>query len=157
MRVNHVEQVIRGLCALGPLLAPLDHAQIDVERLRHLLWNSDLAKACEALGRIASWAKDAIVPNDPAAEAKVKRLAARCAELCSYIENNEGVLIDDGQRYRAGKPISISRAEGTVNQLVNARMKQATADALLGAAVFDRVRPTPAPSCSGDPAAAGEV
>jgi len=42
MRVHHVEQVMRGLCAIEPPLAPLDHAQIDVERLRHLLWNSTL-------------------------------------------------------------------------------------------------------------------
>jgi len=34
------------------------------------------------------------------------------------------VLIDYGQRSRAGKPISTSRAEGTVNQLVNARMNK---------------------------------
>ncbi len=49
---------------------------------------------------------------------------ARCTELRSYIENNEGALIDYGQRYRAGKPISTSRAEGTVNQLVNGRMNK---------------------------------
>ena len=43
MRVHHVEQVMRGLCALEPPpVAPLDHARIDVERLRHLLWNSYL-------------------------------------------------------------------------------------------------------------------
>ncbi len=40
-------------------LPPLDQAQIDVERLRHLLWNGDHEKACEALGRIVSRAKDA--------------------------------------------------------------------------------------------------
>jgi len=33
-------------------------------------------------------------------------------------------LIDYGERYRAGKPISTSRAEGTVNQLVKARMNK---------------------------------
>ena len=43
MRVHHVEQVMHGLCALEPPpLAPLEQAQIDVERLRHLLWNSTL-------------------------------------------------------------------------------------------------------------------
>jgi len=105
-------------------VAPLDLAQIDVERLRHLLWSGHHEKACEALGRIASWAKDAVVPNEPVAEATVRRLAARCAELRRYIENNEGALIDYGQRYRAGKPISTSRAESTVNQLVNARMNK---------------------------------
>ena len=71
-----------------------------------------------------SWAKDAIVPNEPAAEAKVGRLVARCTKLRNYIENNEGALIDYGERHRAGKPISTSRAEGTVNQLVSARMNK---------------------------------
>ncbi len=125
MRVQHVEQVMGGLCALEPPpLAPLDLAPIDVERLRHLLWNGDHEKACEALSRIVSWAKEAIVLNEPGVEAKARRLAARCAELRSYIETNEGALIDYGQRYRAGKPISTSRAEGTVNQLVSARMNK---------------------------------
>jgi len=125
MRVHHVEQVMGGLCALElPPLVPLDHAQIDVERLRHLLWNGDHERACEALGRIVSWAKDAIVLNEPGVEAKARRLVARCTELRAYIENNEGALIDYGQRYRAGKPISTSRAEGTVNQLVSARMNK---------------------------------
>jgi len=125
MRVQHVEQVMRGLCALEPLPLVLpDHAQIDVERLRSLLWNGHHEKACEALGWIASWVKDAVVPNEPVAEATLRRLAARCAERRSYIETNEGTLIDYGQRARAGKPISTSRAEGTVNQLVNARMNK---------------------------------
>ncbi len=125
MRVHHVEQVMGGLCALEPLPLVLpDHAQIDVERLRSLLWNGHHDKAYEALGRIKSWTKDAVVPNEPAAEAKVRRLVARCAELRSYIESNEGALIDYGQRHRAGKPISTSRAEGTVNQLVSARMNK---------------------------------
>ncbi len=68
--------------------------------------------------------------NEPGVEAKARRLLARCTELRSYIETNEGALIDYGQRSRAGKPISISRAEGTVDQLVtvsqlvNARMNK---------------------------------
>jgi hypothetical protein len=125
MRVQHVEQVMGGLCALEPPpLAPLDHARIDVERLRHLLWNGHHEKACEALGRITSWAQDIIVLNIPVVDAKARRLVARCAELRSYIESNEGALIDYGDRYRAGKPISTSRAEGTVNQLVSARMNK---------------------------------
>jgi len=125
MRVQHVEQVMRGLCALEslPLVLP-DRAQIDVERLRSVLWNGYHDKACEALGRIVSGAKDAIVLNEPGVEAKARRLVARCTELRSYIQNNEGALIDYGQRYRAGKQISTSRAEGTVNQLVNARMNK---------------------------------
>ena len=116
---------MRGLCALEPPpLAPLDLAQIDVERLRHLLWSGHHNKACEALGRIVSWAKGATVLNDPAMETRAKRLLARCTELRTYIESNEGALINYGERYRAGKPISTSRAEGTGNQLVSARMNK---------------------------------
>jgi len=45
MRVHHVEQVMHGLCALeSPPLASLDLARIDVERLRHLLWNWRVAR-----------------------------------------------------------------------------------------------------------------
>ncbi len=95
-----------------------------MEQLRHLLWSGCHEKACEALGRITGWAKDAAMLDDPAVEARAKRLVARCTELRSYIENNEGALIDYGQRQRTGKPISTSRAEGTVNQLVNARMNK---------------------------------
>jgi hypothetical protein len=125
MRVHHVEQVMCGLCAVAPPpLAPLDLAQVDVERLRYLLWNGHHDKVCEALGRIVSWAKEAIVLNEPSVEAKARRLVSRCTELRAYVENNEGALIDYGQRHRAGKPISTSRAEGTVNQLVNARMNK---------------------------------
>ncbi len=62
--------------------------------------------------------------SEPSVEAKARRLAARCTELRAYIETNEGALIDYGERYRVGKPISISRAEGTVNNLVNARMNK---------------------------------
>jgi len=116
---------MRGLCALEPpLLAPLDRAQLDVERLRHLLWNGDHDKACEALGRIVSWAKDATMLNHLAMKAKATRLVARCTKLHAYIENNKDALIDYGKRYRVGKPISTSRAEGTVNHLVSARMNK---------------------------------
>ena len=59
-----------------------------------------------------------------AVAAKAGRLAAHCTELHAYIGKNEGALIDYGQRYRAGQPISTSRAEGAVNHLVNARMNK---------------------------------
>jgi hypothetical protein len=125
MRVHHVEQALVGLGALEPVhRAPLDRAQVDVERLRHLLWNGKHEKAREALGRIGRWAEDVAVLDGVAVAAKAGRLAAHCTELHAYIGKNEGALIDYGQRYRAGEPISTSRAEGTVNHLVNRRMNK---------------------------------
>jgi hypothetical protein len=125
MRVRHVEQTLIGLAALEPVdHAPLEHAQADIERLRHLLWNGKHGEACQALDRIVSWLENAALLNGAAVAAKVGRLVAHCTELRGHIENHEDALIDHGQRYRAGKPISSSRAEGTVNQLVNARMNK---------------------------------
>src|SRR3712207_4192119 len=124
-RVRHVEQALLGLRALEPVhLGLLERAQVDGERLRHLLWNGHHQQACEALGRIVSWAENLALLNGAAVEAKAGRLIAHCTELRAYIANNEGALIDYGQRYSAGKPISTSRAEGTVNHLVNARMNK---------------------------------
>jgi hypothetical protein len=125
MRVRHVEQALLGLDALEPVhCEPLEHARTDVERLRHLLWNGKHGEACRALDRIVRWSAKAASLHGAAVAAKAGRLAAHGTELRAYIENNESALIDYGQRYRAGKPISTSRAEGTVNQLVNARMNK---------------------------------
>jgi hypothetical protein len=126
MRVRHVEQAFLGLQALEPAdRGPLDRAQADVERLRSLLWNGRHEDACDALGRIMSWAAEhAIVANGSAVEAKARRLVALSAVLLTYIRNNEGALIDYGERCEVGKPISTSRAEGTVNHLVSARMNK---------------------------------
>jgi len=91
MRVHHVKQVMRGLCALAPPpLTPLGHAQIDRERLRRLLWNGCHEKACEALGRIASGAKDAIVPNEPAVKAKARHLGRALHGAAQHHRNQRG-------------------------------------------------------------------
>ncbi len=125
MRVRHVEQALLGLQALEPAdRGPLDRAQADVERLRSLLWNGRHEDACEALGRIMSWAEHAIVANGSAMAAKARKLVTLSAALLTSIRTNEGALIDYGERYEAGKPISTSRAEATVNHLVSVRMNK---------------------------------
>ena len=123
-RLHHIEQVMNGLAAFQPSV-PLDPVQVEVERLRHLLWNGHHEKAHKTLSQIVSWAETANTSSDHTiVVAKLERLVARCTKLRAYIENNTDALIDYGQRYRAGKPISSSRAESTVNQLVNARMNK---------------------------------
>src|SRR5919199_4841284 len=111
MRVRHVEQTLVGLAALEPVArAPLERAQAEVERLRHLLWNGKHREACQALDRIVSWLEKAALLNGAAVAVKAERLVKHCTELRGYLENNEDALIDYGRRYRAGKPISSSRA-----------------------------------------------
>ena len=125
MRVRHIEQVVQGLYSMGPLCPlPVDCVHAEVERLRHLLWNGRHDEAHASLGAVAAIAGTIGPLNGLEFERKAARLVELCAELRVYIKNNTGALIDYGQRYRAGKPISTSRAEGTVNQLVNARMNK---------------------------------
>ena len=71
---------------------------------------------------MAHFARELCYLNGPAFEEKTTRLAQLCEELKSYIWNNREALIDYGHRQREGKPISTAGAEGTVNQLVNARL-----------------------------------
>jgi len=125
MRVRHVEQVVQGLYTLGPgCPLPLDCAHAEVVRLRHLLWSGRHDEAHAVLGAVAAMA-GAIGPlNGPGFGRKATRLVELCAALRGYIGNNRASLIDYGRRHRAGKPISSSRAESTVNQLVNARMNK---------------------------------
>lgn len=47
MRVRHVEQALAGIYALRPKhQAGLDYISVDVERLRHLIWNVYGAVKC---------------------------------------------------------------------------------------------------------------
>ena len=52
----------------------------------------------------------------------MRRFLLHCQELRAYLANNESALIDYGARYRAGRPISTSRAEASVDEIANARM-----------------------------------
>ncbi|MDO9714529.1 ISKra4 family transposase, partial [Paracraurococcus lichenis] len=125
MRVRHVEQVLNGFYAMAPKCQrPIDCAHAEVMRLRHLLWNGRHDDAHGLLGDVVEVAGTIGLLNGPGFEPKVARLVELCTELRGYLENNKDGLIDYGQRYRAGEPISTSRAEGTVNQLVNARMNK---------------------------------
>ena len=125
MRLQHLEQTASALSTDTPVRREAKAVIVaEADRLRWRLWNGKHGEACGALDRIVGWLENAALLNDAAVAAKVGRLVAHCTELRGYIENNEDALIDYGQRYRAGKPISSSRAEGAVNQLVNARMNK---------------------------------
>ena len=110
MRVRHSEQAMQGLKALDVRhQGPLDYIEIDVERLRHLLWNGYHDETYRLLASIVreAWG-----------------FAGLCEDLRAYISNNHDGMIDYGRRWRKGRPISTSRAESLVNNLVNARMNK---------------------------------
>jgi hypothetical protein len=102
----------------------LDYIEIDVERLRHLLWNGYHNETHRLLASIVSISSNLMLLNDPTVEPKVWRFVELCEDLRTYIWNNHDTMIDYGRRWRKGKLISTSRAESVVNDLVNARMNK---------------------------------
>jgi len=87
--VDRSEQALAGVAALELVdRAPLELAQADVERLRHLLWNGKYGKACQALSRIVRWMENAALLKS-AVVAKVGRLVVHCTELRGDIANNQ--------------------------------------------------------------------
>jgi hypothetical protein len=122
-RVRHVEQALRGVYGLAPQhRAGLDIVNTRVERLRHLIWNGYHDEARRELRGLRRLVNEAVHLNGERLRATGDRFPWHCDELRGYLANNETALIDYGARYRTNAPISSSRAEGSVDEIANARM-----------------------------------
>ena len=123
MRVRDIEQALAGIYALQPThQAGLDLASTDVERLRHLIWNGYADEAGQTLWALSHLAGEVAYLNGERLGPAGRRFLLHSQELRAYLFNNESAPIDYGTRYRAGRPISPSRAEGSVAEIANARM-----------------------------------
>ena len=123
MRVRHAEQALRGIYALRPEhQAGLDIVEYNLGRVRHLLWNGYHGEARRELFGLQHLAREAVYLNGEGLRRAVERFLWHCAKLRGYLANNETALIDYGSRYRAGLPVSTSRAESCVDKIANARM-----------------------------------
>lgn len=123
MRVRHAEQALQGVYALEPLYhAGLDEVSDRLSRVRHLLWNGYHDETRRELFGLRHLASEAVYLNGDQLRAPIVRFLNRCDDLRGYLANNETALIDYGSRYRAGLPVSSSRAEGCVAEIANARM-----------------------------------
>jgi hypothetical protein len=104
--------------------APLEYADLDVGRLRHLIWNGYADEAGRAAQLIRQMADNAIELNGRQQRPRLERYGNLVRDLEVYLRSNAAALIDYGTRYRRGLPIASSRAESLVNSLVNARMNK---------------------------------
>ena len=153
MRVQHIEQAVRGIYALDPRhRAGLELVEGRIGRLRHLIWNGYHEEAHDELFGMRHIASEVAYVNGDKFRPAVARLLWNCDDLRRYLANNSASLIDYGERYRSRMPISTSRAEGCVDEIANARMAKkqrmrwspqgAHRVALVRAAVLDgRLRP----------------
>jgi hypothetical protein len=123
MRVQHIEQALRGVYALDPRhRAGLEIVEWRIGRLRHLIWNGYHEEAHDELFGLRHIASEVAYLNGEKFRPAVARLLWNCDDLRRYLANNVDSLIDYGTRYRSKLPISTSRAEGCVDEIANARM-----------------------------------
>ena len=75
-----------------------------------------------ALRALSHLAQEAIYLNGDQFGPAVGKFLLHCQGLRAYLSNNEGALMEYGDRYRSGRPISTSRAEASVDEIANVRM-----------------------------------
>jgi hypothetical protein len=125
MRVRHVEQALAGLLNSDlEQKGPFEYVDLDVSRLRHLIWNGYGDEARRALRNITDMAANAIWLNAQRGKVRIERFIQLASELRTYLTLNAAALVDYGRRHRAGLRIATSGAESVVNSLVNARMNK---------------------------------
>jgi hypothetical protein len=123
MRVQHIEQALRGVYAAEPLhRAGLEIVEWRIGRLRHLIWNGYHEEARRELYGMRHMASEVVYLNGERFRSPIARLLWNCDDLWRYLTNNVDALINYGARYRSKLPISTSRAEGCVDEIANARM-----------------------------------
>lgn len=121
MRVQHVENIIRGLVQRRDFPGTTAIFMTPAETLRWNLWHGKIQVASPHLQWMiidcANLSKYDLTVREQAPKA-----LARCQDLQSYLTNNLGSLVNYGERYHNGLPISTARAEGCVDDIANARM-----------------------------------
>lgn len=120
-RVRHVEAAVHGLVQANGFSGQRVLFERPVASLRWWLWHGR-ARVAETYLKGLILDCDRLAAEPWAARAAAARVQARCQTLYTYLANNIESLVDYGRRHRSGLPISSFRAEGSVDDIVNARM-----------------------------------
>ncbi|MEX3845495.1 ISKra4 family transposase [Paraburkholderia sp. BR10882] len=113
MRVQNLEQMIKGL----PERDGRPSVDALVNGLRSAKWHLWHGCPFPALQRLESLGWE-LAPDGSPAEV---RLLAKLEEFVGYLENNQRFIVNYGDRYRHGEPITSSFVESAVNQVVSKR------------------------------------
>ena len=113
MRVQNLEQMIKGL----PDRDERPSADTLIDGLRSAKWHLWHGCPYPALQRLESLGWELATDGSP----EETRLLARLEEFIGYLENNHRFIVNYGDRYRHGEPITSSFVESAVNQLVSKR------------------------------------
>ena len=123
IRVQHIEQTIVGMQALEtPAHPTISFAAAETDRLRHLQWNCYAEEAWHLVRSIQSWARRISHFAGSVHEARARKLWGHCADLRTYVGNNESAIVGYSIRYRSKLPVASSAAEGCVDEIADSRM-----------------------------------
>ena len=113
MRVQNLEQMIKGL----PDRDERPSVDVLIDGLRRAKWHLWHGCPYPALRRLEGlcWELDADCSLEEA------KLLARLEEFIGYLENNQRFIVNYGDRFRHGEPITSSFVESAVNQVVSKR------------------------------------
>ena len=121
MRIRHVEAAVQGLVQIPGFTGIPVLFQRPAKSLRWWLWHGR-ARVAETYLKGLMHDCTRLAEEPLAVRTAAARVQARCGTLYTYLANNMESLVDYGRRYRNGLPISSSRAEGSVDDIANARM-----------------------------------
>jgi len=89
----------------------------ELERLKWFLWHGNVYRAEQVVQSVEMDLDVAAALGDRIA----RKLLKAVEEFHTYIENNQGFIPNDGERYRQGERISTGVVESTVNRVISRR------------------------------------
>ncbi len=114
MRMTVLGQFLKGLVKLDPKIG--DEMEQALARTKWKLWHGKVADACESLEAI-----ELLMWEFEETYAKFKALRKHVYEFLRYLERNQHMIVNYGERWRAGEVISTAFVESTVNSLLDKR------------------------------------
>ena len=121
MRIRHDKATVQGLVQIPGFTGIPVLFQRSAKSLRWWLWHGR-ARVAETYLKGLMHDCTRLAEEPLAVRTAAARVQARCETLYTYLANNMESLVHYGRRYRNGLPISSSRAEGSVDDIANARM-----------------------------------
>jgi hypothetical protein len=116
MRLTVMNNIAAGLRSGRTRRNALPVADL-LERVKWNLWHGKVDRSLERAEELRK--KLARMP--PSSRDNVRKLQSKLAQFVGYIDANRTFVPNYGRRYRAGKPISTSFAESTVDQIISRR------------------------------------
>nr|WP_272520904.1 ISKra4 family transposase [Providencia sp. PROV223] len=90
-----------------------------LEKTKWYLWHGNVDEALEQLESCLCIFDD---EEDSQAYKNSKKMVRYLEEMITYIDNNQAMIPNYGERYRYGEPISTAFVESTVNEVIAKRM-----------------------------------